>query len=182
MTTVRSNATSTPRNQQGAVLFIALILLVVLSLIGIASMQVTTLQERMAGNYFTQNRALEYAEWMVRFQENAIQTAVNAGGTPVATEVGCTPNWSATGSTDAWANSKVATAIGGTLPGNIVPGSWYARRIDGCVAGYTGKHWPLKQNDNTNSVYQVVGVDNDGPPGGNANASSLAVITTVYTP
>ena len=44
------------------ILFISLILLVVLALIGIAGMQVTTLQERMAGNYYTIGRAFENTE------------------------------------------------------------------------------------------------------------------------
>ena len=185
MTTTRSNPTSTPRNQQGAVLFISLILLVVLSLIGIASMQVTTLQERMAGNYFTQNKAFEYAEWMVRFQENTIQATVNSGNSYVSQDENCKATYAGFGSTDAWANSKTATAIGGSTPGNMVPGSWYTRRIDKCISGHSPTSWPPRGSDNTNLSYQVVGVDNDAPPvalGGNAAASSMAVITTIYTP
>ena len=183
MTTACSSPTAIPRNQQGAVLFISLILLVVLSLIGIASMQVTTLQERMAGNYFTQNRAFEYAEWMVRFQENAIQAAVNSGGSYVSQDENCQATYAGKGSVDGWANAKVATAVGGSETIAMVPGSWYTRRIDTCISGHSPTSWPPKKTDNTNLSYQVVGVDNDAPASGsNADASSLAVVTTIYTP
>ncbi len=43
--------------QRGAVLYVALIMLILLALLGIAGMQVAGLQERMAANYRAANRA-----------------------------------------------------------------------------------------------------------------------------
>ncbi|HOX72174.1 MAG: PilX N-terminal domain-containing pilus assembly protein [Dokdonella sp.] len=53
-----------PRFQrnQGAILFVALIMLLLLTLLGVTAMQVTLLQERMSGNYRAQQVAFERAE------------------------------------------------------------------------------------------------------------------------
>lgn len=50
------------RKTRGAVLFIALIMLLLLTLLGVTAMQVTLLQERMAGNFRVQQQAFESAE------------------------------------------------------------------------------------------------------------------------
>ena len=42
---------SSPNRQSGAVLYVALVMLVLLALIGIVAMQVAGLQERMSANY-----------------------------------------------------------------------------------------------------------------------------------
>lgn len=62
--------------QRGAVLFIALILLLVLTLIGVTSMQSTTLQERMAGNMRDYNLAFQAAEVALRAGEVFLQQPV----------------------------------------------------------------------------------------------------------
>lgn len=58
------NQSIQPRFQrnQGAILFVALIMLLLLTLLGITAMQVTLLQERMSGNYRAQQVAFERAE------------------------------------------------------------------------------------------------------------------------
>ena len=55
---------SQPRFQRnhGAVLFVALIMLLLLTLLGLTAMQVTLLQERMSGNFRAQQVAFERAE------------------------------------------------------------------------------------------------------------------------
>ncbi|HZF98641.1 MAG TPA: PilX N-terminal domain-containing pilus assembly protein [Pseudoxanthomonas sp.] len=57
------------RLQQGAVLYVALIMLILLALIGIVGMQVATLQERMSTNYVAANVAFQRAESVVRTVE-----------------------------------------------------------------------------------------------------------------
>jgi type IV pilus assembly protein PilX len=186
MTSQRKVSIPIPRNQRGAVLFVSLMLLIVLSLIGIASMQVTTLQEHMAGNYYLQNKAFEYGEWMVRQQENTIQTAVSAGSTFHSNDDACAGTYNGFGSVDAWAAAKTPTAVGGTLPGNMVPGSWYTRRIDTCGPGLGARNSGQTINNSTTATFQVIGADNDAPTVGgvvnNANASTLGVVVTVYVP
>lgn len=68
MRTPRSNSF---RRQRGAVLYIALVLLIVLTLLGLASIGGTVLQERMAGNYRVQQLAFQNAEARLRAAERA---------------------------------------------------------------------------------------------------------------
>lgn len=57
--------------QQGSVLIIALIMLLLLTMIGLASMRDTSLQEAMAGNTRDSNLALQAAEAALRKGESA---------------------------------------------------------------------------------------------------------------
>jgi type IV pilus assembly protein PilX len=62
-------------NQTGAVLYISLIMLLLLSLIGIAGMQVTGLEEKMSGNAKDSNLAFQAAETTLRGAEKALSAA-----------------------------------------------------------------------------------------------------------
>lgn len=64
------------KQQKGAVLVVALILLLVLTLVGVAGMQDTTLQEKMAGNMQDRNLAFQAAEAALRAGEVELQAAV----------------------------------------------------------------------------------------------------------
>ncbi|NIR58095.1 MAG: hypothetical protein GWO02_00530 [Gammaproteobacteria bacterium] len=64
-----SRSSAPPGRQRGAVLAVSLLLLLVMTIIGVAGMQNTTLQERMAGNTKSRNVALEAAEVAVRDAE-----------------------------------------------------------------------------------------------------------------
>lgn len=55
--------------QHGAVLVISLIFLLLMTIIGVTSIQTTILQERMAGNVRDHNRALQAAEMALRAGE-----------------------------------------------------------------------------------------------------------------
>ncbi len=61
------------RRQRGATLYVALIFLILLSLLGIAGLQVAVLQERMASNYRATNMAFQRAEGLAR----AVEVQVN---------------------------------------------------------------------------------------------------------
>lgn len=61
-------------NERGAVLIVGLILLLVLTLFGVASLQMTTLQERMAGNMREQEQAFQGAEAALRAGERFLAT------------------------------------------------------------------------------------------------------------
>lgn len=65
----RANAKST---QRGAALVVALLMLLVLTVLGIASMQVTRMEERMAGNSRDVNLAFQGAEAGLRDSETRI--------------------------------------------------------------------------------------------------------------
>ncbi|PKM43217.1 MAG: pilus assembly protein PilX [Gammaproteobacteria bacterium HGW-Gammaproteobacteria-1] len=67
-----------PTTQRGAVLIVALIFLLLLTLIGTAAMRTTTLQERMAGNTRDLNLSFQAAEAALRAGENWLEIAANA--------------------------------------------------------------------------------------------------------
>src|ERR1700709_2486251 len=66
--------------QRGAVLFISLIMLLLLTLIGITAMQVTLLQERMAGGFRIQHQAFESTEGTLKDTRSLLNLAANSSG------------------------------------------------------------------------------------------------------
>lgn len=104
---IKSRAPMRP-SQQGAVLFIALIMLLVMTLIGVTSMSSTLMEERMAGNMREINIAFQSAEAALREGEKYLEGATlpsfngtnglykpATAGNPQVWDV--TANWSATG-------------------------------------------------------------------------------------
>lgn len=89
----RSSSPSVPRTlrapasrQRGATLFIALMLLILLTLLALSAAQVTGLQERMAGNYKCDADAFDDAEQLLRDREKGVLELTNiACDDPVAT-------------------------------------------------------------------------------------------------
>jgi type IV pilus assembly protein PilX len=71
----RSFASSSgfPKKQQGMVLLISLVFLLLLTLVGVSSMQNATLQEKMAGSVTVRNQSFQGAEAILRMGESAIQ-------------------------------------------------------------------------------------------------------------
>lgn len=61
-----------PRRQRGIVLAVALIMLVVITLLGVSAMQVTSLEERMAGNMRDRSLAFQSAEAALRDGERLL--------------------------------------------------------------------------------------------------------------
>jgi len=68
------------RRQRGAVLFISLIMLLLLTLIGITAMQVTLLQERMAGGFRVQHQAFQQTEGTLKSTRKDLNDAANSSG------------------------------------------------------------------------------------------------------
>lgn len=89
-----------PHKQQGVVLFVSLILLLVLTLIAVSSMQSNIMEERMAGNMRNQDMAFQAAEAALRDGETFLQNPVlpafdNTSGNfqPADPAAGETPRW-----------------------------------------------------------------------------------------
>lgn len=74
-----------PTRQRGVALYVALIMLLLLTLLGLAALQVTSMQERMSGNYRTFNLAFNRAEDALRQVEFEIQQTIAEAG-PFAVE------------------------------------------------------------------------------------------------
>lgn len=96
MTFGRFGAFRAPRRQQGAVLFVALAFLILLTLLALASSGNALLQERMTGGVRNRQLALFGAESALRFGESQIYTAPTAatfdqGGVVFPTCVGDSP-------------------------------------------------------------------------------------------
>ncbi|GHD64574.1 pilus assembly PilX family protein [Jeongeupia chitinilytica] len=92
------------RNQQGFVLVVSLILLVIVTILVVNAMRVTTMNEKMAGNYMDRNRAYQAAEQALRQGESLLQ---NNAETCLS---GCT-------------GSNV-NGVGAVASGNAVPSTW----------------------------------------------------------
>ncbi|WP_367345548.1 PilX N-terminal domain-containing pilus assembly protein [Stenotrophomonas bentonitica] len=151
-----------PRAQRGAVLYVALIMLILLALIGIAGMQVTGMQERMAANYLRTNQAFQNAESDARQVETSIETALNDGsGVYVANQEVCSPTYDPL----TWADGSSAAKAS------------YTRRIDKCFAA-SSLRVGERQNEETGNIYQVTALASDTA----TNASASAVIDTVFIP
>ena len=76
-----------PRRERGAILVTALLMLLVLTVIGVSVMQITRMQERMAGNTRDKNLAFQAAEAALRDAEADIQANLSYDS---AFTVGCT--------------------------------------------------------------------------------------------
>ena len=70
----------TPPRQQGAVLAIGLLILVVMTLIGVTAMTTTSLENKMAGNLKDWNLALQAAEAGLRDAESDVATTGRVSG------------------------------------------------------------------------------------------------------
>lgn len=102
------------KKQNGMALFVSLIFLLLLTIIGVASMQNAGLQEKMAGNIKIKNETFQLAERALREGENFIAAPANEGS--LATCSTCTgdgcrvPDFSGdltagSGTCDAWASA-----------------------------------------------------------------------------
>lgn len=66
------------KKQRGAVLIIALIMLLILTILGVAVMESSVIEERMAGNNMTSARVFQMAELALREAEADIQALTQA--------------------------------------------------------------------------------------------------------
>lgn len=67
-----------PIKQKGSVLVLSLIILVVLTILGVSSMNSTSLQEKMAGNFRDREIAFQAAEMALAFAEDYVNTNINS--------------------------------------------------------------------------------------------------------
>lgn len=76
MTFKIQSMTSLPRTQTGAALVVSLLILLIMTIVGVSSMQTTTLEERMAGNMRDQNLSFQSAEAALIEGENYLENIV----------------------------------------------------------------------------------------------------------
>lgn len=150
--------------QRGVALFVALIILLLLTLLGVTGMQVATMQERMSSGYRAGNMAFQNSEQQLAMTESTLRNQVNNAQPVTATIANCALAFEA--------RQFAITALnGGATAGNNV------RRIDQCFAGSSRK-MPQRTNENTNQYYQITAYSVDLP----TNPSSRAVVDSVFIP
>ncbi|WP_242112389.1 pilus assembly PilX family protein [Luteimonas aquatica] len=167
--TGRNSPSATPARQRGAVLYVALVLLILMALIGIAGMRVISMQERMSSNYRGANLAFQNAERSARDSEANISRALtSAAGTFAADQEVCSPSFDPA----SWADGKDTTR-----PIGDVNEDTYIRRVDRCFAA-SSRRVGNKQNEETGNIYEITALASDAED----NPSSSAVIDTVFIP
>ncbi len=115
--------------QHGFVLIVALILLLVLTILGLAAAQSTSLQERMAGNTRSRDMAFQAAEAGLRAAESCLNSgsalcanfSANANGTYLFNPGAPTPP--ATNTTPLWQVPGFWSTAGNVLSYSAVTGS-----------------------------------------------------------
>lgn len=131
---------TSPRGQRGAALMVVLMLLLVMTLLALASLRATQLSERMSGGLFDRGLAFQAAEAALREAEGKVnaatvfptngncEAATGLCPAPVAT-AGVDPRWLA--STTVW---KTGTAVGGlaVTPQYIIEPMGSAPNWPGC--------------------------------------------------
>lgn len=140
------------RRQEGAVLIFSLIILLLLTVIGVTAMQMTTLQERMAGGYRDRHLAFQGAEAALREGEQLLNQAtvppLSSSGANGLYEAGAAPSWedfdSAT--TREYAGGDTSNALNQSLDS---PPEYYIERLQFRVGfgSSLGSDVSLEDND-----------------------------------
>lgn len=160
------------KGQRGAVLFIALMILVVLSLLAVSAGQVTSLQERMASAYWTDMRTLESSEALVRRVERSLIAAV-PGDTPFpGFEDPCSQGTLASNAGVGWASNWTPTPDGYEFLYENT-----ARGVGARGSGVGGSLLAARQVDgNECSMFRVTAVRVDDP----ADPTAKSVVQSIF--
>lgn len=146
------------RAQSGAVLYVALVILILMALLGIVALQVASLQERMSANYTATNVAFQLAESKARLMEIQLKSDVLAGVTP-ATNLSpndCSPS---------------------ATPGTWTQSAQHVRRLDLCFA-WGALDVPADEAERTDQIYQITAYSKDRP----VLPTSESTVDTVFIP
>ena len=157
------------RDERGVVLVIALIMLVMITMIGVSTMQTTTQEERMAGNTRDRSKAFLAAEAAVQFclaKAKAGTAALAAAGiTSLTPSTTATPQWDDAGTTNGWTNSNsIEVDIGTTGTSLSTQGTEVTKNKPRCMV-----------EDLTNNSYRVTGRATGG------SADTVVMLQATYT-
>lgn len=149
--------------QRGAALYVAMIMLLLLTLIGVAAMQVASLQQRMATNFNDFALAFQRAEGALRTGEFELQRSYDLN--ELRAEVYCLSDatvWAKTIEPAGIPSAQIRKIAGGPCPGS--------RSIDPTLEG--GIPEPGEMD------YQLIAAAADRDA--DKNPTSVVVIETVY--
>ncbi|NDK39270.1 pilus assembly protein [Pseudoxanthomonas gei] len=158
-------------SQRGAVLYVALIMLILMALIGIVGMQVAGLQEKMSANYRNVNLAFQNSEGSARMTECYIEAQVNrtaSACTAAPIEQICDTGFDATN----WAKQR---AMDDAAADRVL-----VRSIGQCISGGAslGMGREAEKGGDPNPIYQVTTYATDFA----SNPTADAAIDTIFSP
>jgi type IV pilus assembly protein PilX len=153
--------------QDGAVLYVALILLLLLTLLGIAGVQASAMQERMSSAWRAGNVAFQASEAANRGRELQLAAQALAGAVLVDTDR-CLPF-----DPGGWAEGELGDGeIGGV----------FVQRIDQCVAGGGSLAQGVRpESEGTDDRFQITAFATDVTAVGDERTAE-AVIDTIFIP
>lgn len=162
---------SSAATQRGAVLYVAMIMLILLALIGIVGMQVSGLQEKMSANYRDVNVAFQNAEARARLAECSVERETNrtaAGAcTAVTVDQVCDTGFDATN----WAKQRSLE--------DPIESSTLVRSIGDCISGNSNLAMGVKpESEEANPVFQVTTYATNVA----ANPTADAAVDTIFRP
>jgi type IV pilus assembly protein PilX len=143
-------------------LYVAMIMLLLLSLIGVAAMQVTTLQQRMSVSYNDFAMAFQRAEGSLRQSEFELQRQIDADPNRVLTF--CVVN------ANAWSEPVEPGAIPAVSVRELTGGA-------SCAATVGGGN-PMAEGPSDNRRFQLVAAAADRDA--SASPSAVVVVETVF--
>jgi len=166
----RGPAAASRRHQQGAVLYVAMIMLILLALIGIVGMQVAGMQERMAANYRAVNVAFQNTEALTRITECELEVMNDvvrpgcAAFNRAAVQLRCDDGFDA------------ATAVRGLT---LADAPWVnVRQIDSCTGNSSlGMGDPLTESPLPEYQITTYQSDDDVAP---LNPTSAVAVDTIF--
>lgn len=129
-----------PNHQNGAVLIVSLIMLLLLTLIGVTGTQVTSLEEKMASNMRDRNLAFQAAESALQFAETSIcptvancpdttKTFTTAGTGGLYSLTSTLPTSTALMTDDFWTGNPVATYTATALGNDITDPNYIIQEL-----------------------------------------------------
>lgn len=178
------------RNQSGATLITGLIALLVLTVVGVAGMQVSTLEERMAANARRRDMAFHAAESALRAGETWLATNAAPDRTLFAAPVKgiCTPSqglyqgncaldgtqlWETIENSGGWSDSTQARSVK-SWPESMTPPAYYVEEVQ--RGGTLNQNLELPRDSPDAVVYRITG--RGVGPGSNPDA--LAIVQSTF--
>jgi hypothetical protein len=153
------------QRNRGAVLFVALIMLLLLTLLGVTAMQVTLLQERMSGNFRAQQVAFERAEGRMAEGRDLVSDPLRAYDTIPDIPAGL----SSTNETP-WSSWLTASP----------PAREFGQQVRACGGACPERRGSIVNDDPNKKprFYVITGQEKD--PGSDPSSAAWATVQTIY--
>ncbi|BBP79440.1 pilus assembly protein PilX [Pseudomonas gingeri NCPPB 3146 = LMG 5327] len=157
-----------PRSQRGMALLVSLVFLLLLTLIGISSMQNANLQEKMSGSVKVRNESFQFAESALRVGESIVQASTYDLAVCSST-TRCAPPAEAT-------NNAVALTAGANATSGVtwvaVTNGFYGIQKLGTTKDPVNVNQAGMEDSLSWTTYRITGVGNQG--------ASRTVLESIY--